>query len=639
MKTVPASGPECTPLAPVVVAGLVVLVIQLLRELGLELPSIAEATRRLGVSRQRAYEMTHPIREAIAHLPRPPGRPASDASDSDDEHGTDAKLAICTAVRRHLAENPGAHVVREQRDGFSAGFRTFVLGLWHEYEDRIGLPEFAEAAGVRFETIRDWIGGARGAEVAPASSESDTVVEDAPRLPQGVIEQVVTLWRRCGSIALTDFRRVLLEQHRIDLSIPTLVEILRLSSDRAVARPRKPKPDPEAIRGALERFFPGAQWVADGKQLEVQVGQERFGFSWELVVDGFTGAHVGFDVRDEEDATALIHAIDHGVETTGAAPLAVLRDNRPSNLTSDVEAQLNKSNILSMTSTAGRPENKADVEGAFGLFSQRMPAFSFPNLEPRRLARTFLVHVLTAYCLGRNHVPRRGLGGKSAARAYQDHVPTADEQEAARERLLEIQRRINEQRKRNARNDEPRCRAFIAEFFARYALEPPTDAMARSIARHGMRALTEALAIVGAYLDDGRTFSFPDRYLEAVTRSIAERNHLQAVYERTLELRIQDQDERLLDLLDQDDDLRSSLESQPYAEAVLQAALNALTLVGWHFWSLRLERATVGSSDLFIDHLARIVRTCFRVPRQRRDALTAQLVEIRLRNLARRIDA
>src|SRR5690606_8304526 len=84
-------------------------------------------------------------------------------------------------------------------------------------------------------------------------------------------------------------------------------------------------------------YFPGAQWVGDGMQVPVLFGGQRFVFNVELDVDAHTAAFVGVSVRDAEDSAAVVEAFDSGVATTGAPPIALLLDNRPSNHAPDVD--------------------------------------------------------------------------------------------------------------------------------------------------------------------------------------------------------------------------------------------------------------------------------------------------------------
>src|SRR5688500_8973458 len=63
---------------------------------------------------------------------------------------------------------------------------------------------------------------------------------------------------------------------RLDLGRTMIQSIFFAHGERAPARRRRSSSDEAALRGSFETFFPGAQWVADGKQLEVIINGERF---------------------------------------------------------------------------------------------------------------------------------------------------------------------------------------------------------------------------------------------------------------------------------------------------------------------------------------------------------------------------
>ena len=52
-------------------------------------------------------------------------------------------------------------------------------------------------------------------------------------------------------------------------------------------------PDAAALRGGVEAFFSGAQWVGDGTELTVQVDGMPYTVNLELNVDIASGAFVG----------------------------------------------------------------------------------------------------------------------------------------------------------------------------------------------------------------------------------------------------------------------------------------------------------------------------------------------------------
>ena len=86
--------------------------------------------------------------------------------------------------------------------------------------------------------------------------------------------------------------------------------------------------------------------------------------------------------------------------------LAVLVDNRPSNLTAEVERTLAHTDTLLIPATPARPQTKGHVEGAFGLFFQMLPALVLTALTPRQLAREILRLVITTWGRTLNGRPR-----------------------------------------------------------------------------------------------------------------------------------------------------------------------------------------------------------------------------------------
>src|SRR5690606_22165912 len=158
---------------------------------------------------------------------------------------------------------------------------------------------------------------------------------------------------------------------RINWGRDTIAHVLELHGARRPQRRGGRSPDELALRGSFQTFFPGAQWVGDGMSVPVTIGGEVVKLNFELQCDAFSGAFVGISIRDEEDSTAVIESFQNGIATRGAAPLAELLDNRPSNHTAEVDAALG--DTIRIRSTVQRAQNKAHVEGAFGLFSTTSP--------------------------------------------------------------------------------------------------------------------------------------------------------------------------------------------------------------------------------------------------------------------------
>ena len=106
--------------------------------------------------------------------------------------------------------------------------------------------------------------------------------------------------------------------HRLELGTTLIANILFEYGLRIPARRDGRSRDDEALRKSFETFFPGAQWVGDGKQLAIVIDGKTFHRNLELIVDAASAAAVGISVRDEEDSAAVVQAFAQGVAATGA---------------------------------------------------------------------------------------------------------------------------------------------------------------------------------------------------------------------------------------------------------------------------------------------------------------------------------
>jgi len=232
--------------------------------------------------------------------------------------------------------------------------------------------------------------------------------------------------------------------------------------------------------------------VGDGKQLGVVLDGRTFRLNLELDIDAATGAAVGISVRDEEDSAAVIEAFEHGVETTGAPPLALLLDNRPSNHVPEVDAALD--DTMRIRATLGRPQNKAHCEGAFGLFSQKVPPLELDTRDPRTLAKTVAELVATTFFRALNRAPRRDRDGKTRVDLYVQPV-TSEQREAAAAALRERMRKQELAQETRAARLDPSVRALLDDAFARLGLLDPERHVRDAIACYPRDAIVDAIAI------------------------------------------------------------------------------------------------------------------------------------------------
>jgi hypothetical protein len=256
---------------------------------------------------------------------------------------------------------------------------------------------------------------------------------------------------------------------------------------------------------------------------------------------------VGVSTRDEEDSAAVVEAFDDGVQTTGAPPLCTLLDWRPSNHTAEVDRGIGDS--MRMHATKGRPQNKAHVEGAFGLFAQVMPLLAITATSPREVARQVLQLVVQTWARTLNHKPRKNRNGRSRVEIYTTEEPTPEQVEQARAAL---EARIKQQQKARetlrARQD-PFVRGILDDAFARLDLDDPGGNIRCAIARYPLDAVVNGIATFeGRRLAGTLSDRVDARYLFGIVRNIAQQDEGLQITEALLRVRLDARDRLLTPL-------------------------------------------------------------------------------------------
>jgi len=308
---------------------------------------------------------------------------------------------------------------------------------------------FAEATAVPLGTLKDWL----RSPAVPAPEKLEPTPPELSSVESAQMQTVIDAWERWEGTFL-GFRKYVQVELRVPFGRDLLARILEVSGVRRPARREGRTPDESALRDAFRTFFPGAQWVGDGMQVPVVIDAQRFTFNLELNVDAHSGAFTGLSVRREEDSDAVVEAFEDGVQTTGAAPLALLLDNRPSNHSPEVDVALGDTILI--RATPARPQNKAHVEGAFGLFSQVLPELRVDTHRgPQALASALLSIVAQVWARTTNHRPRADRGGRSRVELYSD-APTDEQIEHARRELRETAERQERARRTLEERAAPR---------------------------------------------------------------------------------------------------------------------------------------------------------------------------------------
>ncbi len=492
-----------------------------MKRLGLPHPSASEALTALGVGRSQAYALMPRLEERLGDLvaspvraPEPPPRPITQE--------------IATQVLNYVYEHAGAVSGSGRRRSYSQGFRLFVIEVAAAHP-LLRREELARAIALPLPTLNDWLrGGLR--ELKPEQGEDDAPLTAA----QGQIATVIDAWKRWegGFVPFCDHVAA-------DLHLPfrrtAIATILRRYGLRAPGQRPGRDPAESALRAAFATFFPNAQWVGDGTALSITINRTCYTRNLEMMVDPYSGAFIGANIRPTEDAAAVVAAFDDARATTGVAPLAVLLDNKPSNHTPEVVAAVAPATL--MAATPYRPENKGHIEGGFGLLKSTIGKLNINAATPQELVDAILTLVLTVWARTINHRPRRARAGFSRAELLQD-LPNERDIECASKHFSELHRQQKQARKTRAARQDPVVRDLIKHAIERFDLSDPTGTFLTAIAGFPLDAVVEAGAIFQAKKKCGSLPETADvRYLLGITKNVAQDREAWAIMEALWEAR------------------------------------------------------------------------------------------------------
>ncbi len=615
-------------LPPLIVAALLLVARSLAERYELACPSADAILTATGASKSRAYELAAQLVALVPTLARSAGRPAK----SKTPPACDT-TAITRAVLTYVMRHPGC-VDRSVRQRYADGFRRFVLDLCVEHPD-IDVEVMAAAVAIPLGTLKDWLRAPLSPpppeatdDPEPASDEPAATAssEQPPNVGGLRIQSVLEAWKRwCGSFV--DFCEHVRRDLRIHCGRDLIRRILETEGLRRPARRAGRSSDEIALRGSFRTYFPGAQWIGDGMQVPVVVGDRRFVFNVELDVDAHTAAFVGASVRDAEDSAAVIEALQGGVRTTGAPPISLLLDNRPSNHTNEVDEALG--DTIRIRATPERPQNKAHVEGAFGLFSQALPPLVFDLAGTARdQARRLLGLAIDIWAKTTNHRPRPGRNGRSRVELYGDADPSDEEIANARRELRELaERQLRARRTLEARR-RPDVLQLLDEEFARLALLDPERHIRIAIAGYPKSAIVSGLAI---FAGKRRAGTLPDgvdaRYLLGIVKNISAKTEGEILAESLYDYRVRMRDQFLASLRVQRDELCKQTDVACVVAECADRALNAADgTLERTFWldtivDVLREQPDAGRKALYLNVARRIEATFSIPPRERHDAV------------------
>lgn len=626
MQAVPEAPPK---VSSSLIAAILICAATFLRELKLEttirVEDILDAT---GVSKSRAYELKNDLLDLLPTIVRPRGRPPAPAAEVSP---VPERLQIAQSVIDFVYANPGCAHGGSKRRRYSDTFRRFMIDLRAKHSD-VDPAGFADAVRISAETLETWFRAPPPAAASadpPASEFDEPDSSDEPQ--RRSIELVLQVWKSWRG-DFSDFCDHLRDQWRISFGRTLIGNILAAYGLRTPKRRPKRSPDEIASRGSFETFFPGAQWVGDGSAVDVTIDDERFTVNLELNVDAHTTAVVGLASTLEEDESAVLDALHSGIDTTGAMPLALLLDNKPSNHTETIDRALGE-DTLRIRATLFRPQNKAHCEGAFGLFKAELPPIAVTTESKSELARQLVEGLATAWARGLNHRPRRDRNGLSRVALYD--APVSEQQiNDARAALKERCRKQELARATRLARMDPLVRNMLDEAFIRLELADPDHHIKSAIARYPAEAIIDGVAIFTSKRNAG---TLPDdadgRYLLGIVRNVANKRELIALSTAIVEERLRWRDRELQSLRVEIDVLKHEhADHRSLISALALRALSSNRIIDEIVFVDELKKTFLGlpqpSLRPELDHLARVLAASFRTPPDRRQHIILALASV-----------
>jgi hypothetical protein len=561
-----------------------------------------------GVSRPLVYAAKDRFEEGLAAVSTPgPGRPRQGATAGQAADPGYRSLAECDlriAVLEHRLEHPGAVVIHASgRATYSDAFKRFILDVSDNFGGRD--EDFCRAAKLPWSTLMTWRQlDAREPIVPPQRPERRDVWPTGAE-PNELARTVVDDYKRWEG-KFRDFLRD--ASRRLGIAPRVVRSVLRIACMLPSNNIKPPR-----YRGATVKGTPGAIIVTDGKDIEVSLtatGESRT-FNWQGTVDQATACHLAVVVTPTEDAAAVGDAYTQAWEFLGRPPLALVHDQKPIYWDAELRELVELESVM-IPATLERPENKAVVEGQFGLFEQHVGPIVLDNTNHDTLVISAVHEVVRAYTAGINHAARAELNGRSRAEVVRAACP-----DPKKDAELVANLKATHQRGRHPAAPLPTAPVALALLDEAYtslglmASDAKGQRRAWLAATYEPAAIRQAVAIFGAMRAKGRLRGkHADRYLIKLIREAQVDIDLEREGDLLLKSAETERRSWLAELIKAADALRAGAESfEEYVMELAEQALYGGIFLDKTFWEKKLTDALTEAPALFgavITHTRRL---------------------------------
>ncbi len=543
-----------------------------------------------GVSRPLVYAAKARIEEGLAAVATPgPGRPrqgatAGVAADLGSRSLVEWELLV--AVLEYRLEHPGAVVIHASgRATYNAGFKRFILNASDRFVGRD--EDFCRVVKVPWSTFMTWRQlDAKEPIISPQRPERRGVWPTGAQ-PNELARTVIDDYMRWEG-KFGDFLRD--ASRRLGIAPVAVRGVLRIACMLAPNNIKPPR-----YRGATIKGTPGAIIVTDGKDIKVNLtasGESRT-FNWQGTVDQATACHLAVVVTPTEDAAAAGDAYMQAWEFLGRPPLALVHDQKPIYWDTELRKLVELETVM-IPATLERPENKAVVEGQFGLFEQQVGTIVLDDTNTATLVMSAAREVLRAFTAASNHAARAELNGRSRAEAVRAACP-----DPKKDAALVASLKANHLRGRHRAAPLPTAPVALAlldEAYANLGLTADDAKGSRRpwlAATYEPAAIRQAVAIFGAMRAKGKLRGkYAERYLIKLIRESQVEIDLEREGDLLLKWAETERSSWLAELIKVADAMRADTESpEEFVMELAEQALYGGIFLEKAFWEKALIEA------------------------------------------------
>lgn len=577
---------------------------------------VAEICRLLDANRTSVYEQIQRLVAALEPLTQAqPGRPSGSSAPPEQ-----TSLQLTIAVLEFQLRHPGCIEQQRRRTFYAPCFQRFLLEQHDHWE---GTDEaFAQAVRLPLDTLRDWF--RRDSDGLRPEPRTEKAKPSLPRSASQLTRRVAEEWQ--GWVGST--RAFLRYCHQLlRLSPNQTIRVLRILG---LVAPRPWKSF--RYRQSTRRLAPGTLLVTDGKLLHIQLmGTNRsLALNWQAMVDQTTACHTASRVTQQEHAQAVIDAYETSRHFLGGkVPVGMLHDNKPCYDEHNLQQHLQNAGTNPLPATLRRPQNKALLEGEFGLFEQRVGTLRFDDTSKQTLLQSAVEEVLRAYTAAINSVPRIEWDGKSRLQVLRQACPSEEQKRRDQKFLVRLKADHLGTRNRQPKID-PVTLSLLDEVFQRFGLleKDPQSKLRRYLARFQNEAIRRAAALFASKHQRGALDRrYAHRYLVKLIQNQQDELDLERAAEELLELcKKQNEDWVQHEELQYQALAEDVTDPQLFARAVAERAAHGGIPLQATFWTQKMLRCLREASQLIKSvkkHLVRLYEAPFQQRLALLDAITA----------------